>query len=142
VTTTLVANANLMKDVTTGVVETGGAHLLEKFSPNFFENIRNGAVEIIRGMGESDPRKKTGGKKSRDTILIKYGSGKAVVWAKPTALEIILLSAMHNLFSVEKKEAKIAGFTSIDTIPLKIVTNEKYCGGGGGQEDGKCFVLY
>ncbi len=30
-----VVNVNLMKDVTAGVVDTGGAPLLDKFSPNF-----------------------------------------------------------------------------------------------------------
>ncbi len=97
VTTTPVVNANLTKDVTTGVIDTGGAHLLEKFSPNFRKN-RNGAVEIIRGMGEGDPRKKTGGKKSLDTIPLKYGSGKALAGANPTGLEVTLLHEVRFVF--------------------------------------------
>jgi hypothetical protein len=84
-------------------------HLCLRNSPRIFEKIRNVAVEIIRCIGEGDPRKKTGGKKSRDTISLKYGSGKDVAWAKPTALEIILLSTMYDLFSPKKKEAKNCG---------------------------------
>ncbi len=40
-------------------------------SPRIFEKIRNGPNGIIRGLGETDSRKKTRSKKSRDTVPLR-----------------------------------------------------------------------
>ncbi len=57
VSTTPVVNINLRKGVTTDIVDTGSAHLLEKFSPNF-RKIRNDAVEISGALGKAIHEKK------------------------------------------------------------------------------------
>jgi hypothetical protein len=44
------------------------ASLELRISPQIFEKIRNGPNGIIRGLGETDSRKKTRSKKSRDTV--------------------------------------------------------------------------
>ncbi len=44
------------------------ANLELRISPRIFEKIRNGPNGIIRGLGETDSRKKTRSKNSRDTV--------------------------------------------------------------------------
>ncbi len=59
----------------TGVVDTGGKPLSGKYLHEFFEKIWNNPNGIIRGLGETDSRKKTRSKKSRDTVpltTVKY----------------------------------------------------------------------
>jgi hypothetical protein len=47
------------------------ANLELRISPRIFEKIRNDPNGIIRGFGETDSRKKTRSKKSRDTVPLK-----------------------------------------------------------------------
>jgi hypothetical protein len=44
------------------------ANLEQRISPRIFEKIRNSPYVIIRGLGETDSRKKNRSKKSRDTV--------------------------------------------------------------------------
>jgi hypothetical protein len=47
------------------------ANLELQISPRIFEKIRNGPDGIIRGLGETDSRKKTTSKKSRDIVPLR-----------------------------------------------------------------------
>ena len=54
-----------------------------RISPRIFEKIRNGPNVIIRGLGETDSRKKTRSKKSHDTVPLTSTVEKIVkMWTK------------------------------------------------------------
>jgi hypothetical protein len=64
------------------------ANLERRISPRNFEKIRNDPNGIIRGLGETDSRKKTRSKKSRDTVPLNSSSKNTIHIQRTISLQV------------------------------------------------------
>jgi hypothetical protein len=67
------------------------ANLELRITPRIFKKIRNDPNGIIRGLGETDSRKKTRSKKSRDTVPLRSSSDLPVGQLSNLSLEALHL---------------------------------------------------